>query len=286
MKKIELILIVIFLFSISSCRTTKRTSKHTTKTGIQYKFVDKNKKARQPKVDDFIFLDVEYLINDSLLFESKVLNSDLKINFIEPIYEGDVNEGLALMHEGDSLIFWIDANKFYEKNMGSVPAYVKEKDMIEFRVRMNKISSPDEDKKQSDTKNKVLKDEEDRKLQAYLKENKIKTKPTESGLYFIETEKGRGVRATKGKTVVVHYTGYFLDGTKFDSSADRNEPFEFELGAGRVIAGWDEGIALMDVGDKATLIIPSKIAYGERGAGGSIPPFSPIIFDVELLKVK
>jgi len=282
MKKIELILLVVFLFSINSCITAQKT----TKTGVKYKFVEKNKNARQPEVDDFIFLDVEYLINDSLLFESKVLNSDLKINFIEPIYEGDVNEGLALMHEGDSLIFWIDATKFYEKNMGEIPTYVKDKDMIEFRVRMNKVLSPEEDKEQSDSKNKVLKEEEESKLQAYLKENQIKTKPTESGLYFIETEKGRGVRATKGKTVVVHYTGYFLDGTKFDSSLDRNQPFEFELGAGRVIAGWEEGIALMDVGDKATLIIPSKLAYGERGAGQSIPPFSTIIFEVELLKVK
>jgi len=282
MKKIELILIVIFLFSISSCITTKQT----TKTGIKYKFVDKNKKDRQPKVDDFIFLDVEYLINDSILFESKVLNSDLKINFIEPIYEGDVNEGLALMHEGDSLVFWIDAVKFYEKNMGEIPAYVKDNDMIEFRIRMNKVLSPEEDKEQSDSKNKTLKEEENNKLQAYLTENKIITESTKSGLYFIETEKGRGVRAKKGETVVVHYTGYLLDGTKFDSSVDRNQPFEFELGAGRVIAGWDEGIALMDVGDKATLIIPSKLAYGVRGSGKIILPFTTIIFDVELLKIK
>ncbi len=284
MKKINLILIVILLFSISSCVTTRRVK--TTKTGIKYKFVEKNKKAKQPQIDDFIFLDIDYLINDSLLFESKVLNSDLKINFIAPIYEGDVNEGLALMHEGDSLIFWVDAKNFYDKNMGSVPDFIKEADKIEFRVRMNKVLSPEEDKNQSDNKNKTLKEEEDSKLQAYLSENKITTKPTESGLYFIETEQGRGVRATKGKTVVVHYTGYFLDGTKFDSSKDRNQPFEFELGAGRVIKGWDEGIAMMDVGDKVTLIIPSKLAYGERGAGKSIPPFSTIIFDVELLKIK
>jgi peptidylprolyl isomerase len=84
----------------------------------------------------------------------------------------------------------------------------------------------------------------------------------------------------------VHYTGRLLDGTKFDSSLDRNEPIEFKLGQGMVIKGWDEGIALLKVGGKALLIIPSNLAYGSRGAGGVIPPFSPLTFEVELVSVQ
>ena len=99
-------------------------------------------------------------------------------------------------------------------------------------------------------------------------------------------KEGTGKVAVAGKTVSVHYTGWLLDGKKFDSSVDRGQPFNFTLGAQQVIAGWDQGVAGMKVGGKRKLTIPSKLAYGERGAGGVIPPNATLIFDVELLDVK
>ncbi len=109
---------------------------------------------------------------------------------------------------------------------------------------------------------------------------------TDSGLYYKIEEQGTGKKAEKGKTVSVHYTGQFTDGGIFDSSHSRNQPIEFPLGVGHVIPGWDEGIALLNEGGRAKLVIPSHLAYGASGAGGVIPPHATLLFDVELVRVK
>ncbi|PTM08091.1 MAG: peptidylprolyl isomerase [Bacteroidetes bacterium] len=109
---------------------------------------------------------------------------------------------------------------------------------------------------------------------------------TDTGLRYQIIQKGTGVKAEKGKTVSVHYKGQLPDGTVFDSSYKRNQPIDFPLGMGQVIAGWDEGISLLHVGDKARFVIPSNLGYGTQGAGGVIPPDATLVFDVELMDVK
>ena len=111
-------------------------------------------------------------------------------------------------------------------------------------------------------------------------------KETPSGLKYVDLIVGTGKSPVKGKPVTVHYTGWLTDGKKFDSSVDRKEPFQFVLGTGSVIAGWDEGVATMKVGGKRKLTIPPSLGYGARGAGGVIPANATLIFDVELLKVE
>jgi len=108
---------------------------------------------------------------------------------------------------------------------------------------------------------------------------------TPSGLAYIDEKVGDGASPTKGKRVKVHYTGTLTDGKKFDSSRDRGQPFEFVIGVGQVIAGWDEGVMSMKVGGRRKLIIPANLGYGARGAGGIIPPNAELHFDVELLGV-
>ena len=125
---------------------------------------------------------------------------------------------------------------------------------------------------------------------AFAQTTAKKTMTTASGLQIIDTVEGTGATPKTGQTCVMHYTGWLytngMKGKKFDSSVDRNEPFEFPIGRGRVIKGWDEGVATMMVGGKRTLIIPPALGYGASGAGGVIPPNAVLMFDVELLGVK
>lgn len=121
-------------------------------------------------------------------------------------------------------------------------------------------------------------------VDAQKQEGKVIT--TNSGLKYVDEKVGTGDMAKAGDKVSVHYTGRLKDGTKFDSSVDRGQPFDFPLGAGRVIKGWDEGVAGMKVGGKRKLIIPPELGYGKRGAGNVIPADAELHFDVELLKIK
>ena len=115
---------------------------------------------------------------------------------------------------------------------------------------------------------------------------KLKFQAGPEGLEYHLIAKGKGAQVQKGQTAVVHYTGWLTDGRKFDSSRDRGNTFEFVVGQGRVIRGWDLGVAMMKVGDRCLLKLPSAIAYGPRGAGGVIPPNATLIFDVEVVAAK
>lgn len=172
------------------------------------------------------------------------------------------DEGIALLKVGDRAILTIPAELGYgAQENGNIPA----NSVLVFDVELMDVQ---EGVKPYDVKGKD-------------------TLNTASGLEYIVVSKGAkgGARAANGKNVSVHYTGYLTDGTIFDSSVERGNPIKFKLGEGKVIPGWEEGIALMSVGDKMRLVIPSKLAYGERGAGGVIPPNATIIFDVELMDV-
>ena len=119
-------------------------------------------------------------------------------------------------------------------------------------------------------------------------ESEEKVITTDSGLQYVDLKVGDGAAPVMGDTVVVHYIGWLADGTKFDSSVDRGQPFDFAIGMGRVIPGWDEGVATMKVGGKRKLIIPPELAYGTAGSGtgGVIPPNATLVFEVELLDIE
>ena len=140
-------------------------------------------------------------------------------------------------------------------------------------------------RKIAEEKRKKEKEEMD-KLSAEFKNYLDDAQTTPSGLKYVIIKEGEGNKPQKNQTVSVHYAGYLMNGQKFDSSFDRNQPIEFPVGAGRVIKGWDEGIMMLNVGTKARLIIPPELGYGVRGAGGVIPPNATLVFDVELMGIK
>ncbi|HPS62023.1 MAG TPA: FKBP-type peptidyl-prolyl cis-trans isomerase [Bacteroidales bacterium] len=241
------------------------------------------------------------LIDGKQLFSTRDRGEPMDIECGKRFDTQGFDEGLAMMLKGAKATFIVPSKIAFGENGKSniIPPYstviydVEVLDVISKAVHdkemkeKHKRDSVEQAVKQKEmsAKAEVNKKQEGDLMKKYLADHKITAKPTASGLIYVEKVKGTGAKAVPGKKVKVHYTGTLLNGTKFDSSRDRNQPFEFVLGQGQVIKGWDEGIALMNVGGKATLIIPSKIAYGERDMG-QIPPFSTLVFDVELMDVK
>jgi len=230
------------------------------------------------------------LSNGTQVFSSYDRGEPLQMTYGKPFDTPGFDQGIGMMKKGGKAKLIVPSEiAFGSAGRGSVvPPYstlIYDVEVIDVLSKAEFDKQQAEKKKQDEMKKAAAQKVEPGKLQKYLVENKITVKPTPSGLYFIEKQKGTGKQAEPGKKVKVHYTGRLLDGTKFDSSVDRGEPFSFTLGKGQVIKGWDEGIALMNVGGKAMLIIPSSIAYGDRDMG-TIPPYSTLVFDIELLEVE
>lgn len=230
------------------------------------------------------------LPDGSKVFSTYDRGEPLQMTYGKPFDTPGFDEGLGHMRKGGKAKMIVPSHlAFGAAGRGAViPPFatlIYNVEVVDVMTKAEFEKAQAEEKRKQEMQKEVDKKMEGAKLNSYIKEQNITVKPTASGLYYIETLKGTGPRAESGKKVKVHYTGKLLDGTKFDSSLDRNEPFTFTLGQGQVIPGWDEGVALMNAGGKATLIIPSAIAYKDRDMG-VIKPYSTLVFDVELLDVE
>lgn len=270
MKQIFLLIVVICLFSACSDADFK-----TTNTGLEYRIVRCNIDAVQPKIDDVIALRLTCYdesgkqLESTPLFKIRVKNA--------PSGRPSIEEGVLMLHKGDSAVLRMNA-RFYSIN----PQIANADDILQVAVKLVDVIPQADFERDRNAARIAGERDEDRLLAEYLKDNNITTEPTMSGLYYIETLKGNGAMPTPGKNVTIHYEGYFLNGQVFDSSYGRNEPLTFRLGAMQVIQGLEEGVAMMSKGGRATLIIPSALAYGDQQVG-PIPPFATLIFDVELV---
>ena len=250
-------------------------------------------KGNGPKIDTGMFIKMHFTVSNvegKQVFSSYEHGDPIQMECGKPFDTKGFDEGIAKMTKGSKATFIVPSSiGFGGQGRGSLIApystVIYNVEVVDLQTKEQVEKEKAEKQKQAEMKQANAKNTEAADRAAYLKSKGYNVQPTASGLYYIEKTKGTGAKAAAGKKVKVHYTGTLLDGTKFDSSRDRNQPFEFTLGQGQVIKGWDEGIAMMNVGGKAILVIPSAIGYGDRDMG-TIPPFSTLVFDVELMEVK
>jgi len=280
--------VLMFMFACSQGKKGGVAGFDYTDSGLGYKFHVTNDQNPKPELGKLAVLKMTYGTSDTVFFNTNIIpEKKMKLPMSASAYPGDFYEALGMMHVGDSASFVINADSFFIKtaHFPKIPEYaVGVKDLI-FNVKLENVQTEAEARQEYEDKLKSMELNEEATLKNYVESKGIKVEPTASGLYYVEYVKGNGPKPKAGDNVMVHYTGTLLDGTKFDSSVDRNQPFEFVLGQGRVIRGWDEGVAMMNVGSKATFVIPSKLGYGERGAGQQIGPYSSLVFEVELLEI-
>lgn len=282
-KKLFFLLVLATVFTAQACAQGHYKE---APTGLQYKFIRGSGSEATPKPTDVVTVKMDYFINDSLLFSSQKLDKPMLFPLNAPACEGDFFEGIAMMSQGDSASFLCNADSVFTHifRVKRMPDFVKPGSMMRFEIALDSFISKEEYDESKNSEANHLVEASKKALQDYIQANGITVEPTASGLYFIEKEKGSGAQPKHGDRVSVHYRGTLLDGTQFDASYDRNKPFDFLLGMGQVIKGWDEGLSMMHEGGKATLILPYELAYGDRAAG-AIPPFSPLIFEVELIEI-
>ena len=280
---------------------------------LEYAFIINKPTSPNPKEGDQIFINMQMTCNNRLLFNSIQSNKGKPALYgvTKPGFKGDVIEAITLMTPGDSIACLVDADALFRNTKNKKPDFIKTGDKIQYLIKLVSVKTKEQIQKEQQAlidkqikaqmaKQKEAADKQlmkdDKALKDYFTKNNLTPVKTASGLYYKIIEEGFAEKPLAGDSVIMNYTGHLLDGTKFDSNEDTAFhhviPLQFILGRGMVIRGWDEGVALLKVGAKATLYIPSGLAYGASAMPGSganpkgIPSNSVLIFNVQLASSK
>lgn len=272
--------------------------------GLEYKVIKAGTGTKSPVFQDVIEVHLVQKIGDSITYSTLTNNAGnpMSITVQPPNVKGDLANGIVKMKEGDSTLFRINLDTMASRINQQKPDWTKPGDHLTWAVKLVKIKTAAEIEAEKKAQQEAMMQQQaaaaskaqaqaetdDKLITEYLKSKGISNfKRTESGLYYVIQKEGQGEHPKAGQKVTVNYTGVNMMGETFDSNVDPKfnhvEPFQFNLGMRNVIAGWDEGIALLNKGAKATLYIPSGMAYGPMARGPQIPADAILIFDVELV---
>ncbi|MBR4506278.1 MAG: FKBP-type peptidyl-prolyl cis-trans isomerase [Bacteroidales bacterium] len=275
----------------------------TTDSGLMYKFEKQNKTAQQVQEGDVLVGEMTIRFDTTETF-SNVGHAD-RIMQATKTFDGDLYEGLLMMHVGDKATFAIEADtlaKFLQANQ-MPPYYQPGKGMkIYYEISLQDIVTKEEIMQEQANYMQEMQQRQQNEpeaIAAYISDNNIKEKANADGLYVIVKKKGNGPKVAAGKSVSINYTGRLLDGTMFDSSVESDarrgniyvegrtyEPLSYIVGQMGLIKGWEDGIMGQPEGSILQIVMPSSLGYGSRGAGEMIPPYSPLVFDIEIVSVK
>ena len=285
----------------SSCSHSKYSDYEKTASGLQYKFHIKGKDTIHPKYGEIVKVKLAKKLGDSVLESTNLVTHDGIDQLLrEPTFKGGIEEGIRLMTIGDSATFLLSTdsiNKYFPQKDSA--RRLKKNDFLAFGIKLMQIKTMAQVQKEDNERRQVYiherKEKGAQELSHYIQDNHIETKPTETGLYLIEKEKGKGASPKDGDSIIVQFSGSFLDGTVFGSSVQANRPVGFvlgEKGPRSVLKGWEEGVRKMKKGGVAELIMPSSLAFdsigqiNERSGKYQIPPYCPLKFEIQIIDIK
>ena len=288
--------LVIGLPFLAACQGTGEEGYTTTDSGLKFKFVNETTNPK-PDSGSILLMNMTYRTEDSVLFPMPGQEGPVPVPLGASPEGSQVYEAFGMMKSGDSAQFQVTPQELFTNTFNApIPPFVDSTQLITFDIGVKEVMSEEDFRayqmemmsKQQEEMMAMMSEQmkvDSATIIQYLEENNIEAEATESGLRYQITQKGKGVQPAAGDSVFVQYRGTLLDGTEFDSSAERG-PFGFVLGQNQVIQGWDEGIGLLNKGGKATLYVPSPLAYGPQARGEVIAENSILVFDVELVDVK
>ncbi len=256
-------------------------------TGYYYKLCRIGENTVKPSAGDYITVALEYrTIDDSVFFSAL-----RRFRLSEPAFKGSVEECFMMMSKGDSAEFIVPANDFFNRTIeAALPGFIDSDDKMIIAVDMIDIMSEEEYMQELDIFKDHLRGSKkgDTDFEKLLEEGDLHPGSGSSGILYYRLQEGEGKRISAGDTVTIHYEGKFIDGTIFDSTRMRNEPFEYVYGhEGQLIRGLEVVAGLMSEGGKALVYLPPALAFGEKGSStGIIPPSTPLFFEIEILRVK
>lgn len=268
---------------LTGCGEQEEFQEHT--KGFKYLFIDRAQAGLSPREGDIVTLKIAITgPNDSVLKRADFF----RVQVEKSKYKGGINDALKFMHEGDSMAFMIDALNYYRYDEESnVPEFIKKGDQLRFDIRMSDIKNLDEVERERQLNQISGRKRELIALKHFAKGVGVEDSIHLNRVYVRSLREGDGRMPKPGDKVSVDYFGYFVDGSPFDNSYERGKPFTFVIGNNQVIEGLELGVQEMKRGGKATIIIPSPLAYGEKGLPrANIAPFTTLVFDVELNKVE